>query len=142
MSVIAILSAAKAIVYRSHTPVQLAVNEAGVNVRPLDPGAVAWSSTGALGKVAPWMSGTDDRTWFDLTEDGKAAWDLLNEAARLQGYRDDTAAVTLVDADGLSAVLRMFAKAILIAPEEPRHPRRAPSRVGSLPRGTEGVTDD
>jgi hypothetical protein len=136
VSVLEILKDAKAVVYRAHTPVQLAVNAAGVNVRPRDPGAVAWSSTGALGKVAPWMSGSDDRVWFDLTEDGKAAWDLLNEAARLQGYRDDTAAVTLVDRDGLSAVLRMFAKAILIAPDEPRRARfKTSAATGGSPRG-------
>ena len=88
MSVTAILKDAKAVVQRAHTPVQLAVNANGVNVRPLDPGAVAWSSTGAIGKVAPWMSRTDEKVWFDLTEDGYAAWELLNDAARLQGYRD------------------------------------------------------
>lgn len=136
MSVTAVLREAKALVYRAHTPVQLAVNAQGVNVRPLDPAAVAWSSTGAIGKVAPWMSGTDDRVWFDLTEDGKAAWDLLDEAARLQGYRLGEAPIVSVDRDGLPAVLRCFAKAILLAPEEPRRPRFKPSAgTGGAPRG-------
>lgn len=141
MSVTDVLSEAKALVYRAHTPTQLAVNAAGVNVRPLDPGAVAWSSTGALGRVAPWMSREDDRIWFDLTEDGNRAFDLLNEAARLQGYRrDNEAPVADVDRDGLSAVLRCFGKAILLAPEDETRRRRAPARVGGQPRGTEAAS--
>lgn len=133
MSVVQILREAKALVYRSHTPVQLAVNAAGVNVRPLDPEAVAWSSTGALGKVAPARSQDDDGCWFDLTTDGKAAWDLLDEAARLQGYRLGEAPIVSVDKAGLRAVLACFAKAIWLAPTEPAHYK--PAATGSAPRG-------
>lgn len=134
VSVTQILREAKEVVVRSHTATQLAVNAAGVNVRPLDPSAVAWSSTGALGKVAAWMSQTDPEIWFDLTPDGNAAFDLLNDAARLQGYRLGEAPIVSVDRDGLQAVLRAFAKAILIAPSEDR-PRRAAARTGAQPRG-------
>lgn len=137
MSAAQVLREAKAVVQRAHTPTQLAVDARGVNVRPLDPTAVAWSSTGALGKVAAWMSRDDDRIWFDLTEDGNAAFDLLNEAARLQGYRrDEHAPIADVDRDGLPAVLRCFAKAIHLAPDAPR--RRAltsASGTGGQPRG-------
>lgn len=138
MSALQILREAKAVVYRAHSPVQLAVDARGVNVRPLDPTAVAWSSTGALGKVAPWMSADDPKIWFDLTTDGNAAWNLLDEAARLQGYRLGEAPIVSVDQDGLPAVLRCFAKAMQLAPE-PEFRRRTPARVGSAPRGTEGV---
>lgn len=137
MSVQTVLREAKAVVLRAHTPVQLAVDARGVNVRPLDPRAVAWSSTGAVGKVAAWMSGTDDTVWFDLTADGNAAWDLLNEAARLQGYRrDEHAPIADVDRDGLPAVLRCFAKAMQIAPGEPRRRGLKPAAgTGGAPRG-------
>ena len=133
VSVVQILREGKQLVYRAHSPVQLAVNAQGVNVRPLDPSAVAWSSTGALGRVAPARSRDDENVWFDLTTDGATAWDLLCEAARLQGYRsDDLAPIADVDRDGIAAVLRAFAKAMQLAPEEPRH---KPAATGSQPRG-------
>lgn len=140
MSAAQVLREAKQVVARAHTPVQLAVDARGVNVRVLDPRAVAWSSTGALGKVAPWMSRDDDRIWFDLTADGKAAWDLLDEAARLQGYRLGEAPIVSVDREGLPAVLMCFAKAIQLAPDAVRRARRGAARgTGSLPRGSEAT---
>jgi hypothetical protein len=140
MSVDQILREAKQVLTQGgHTTQRLAVNHRGDFVRPLDLKAVAWTSTGAVGKVAPSLSRTHASIHFDLTTEGQEAIDLLNEAAHLQGYRGDPDyPLAEVDKDGLAAALRCFAKAMQLAPSE--RPRRKPAAgTGSAPRGTEAA---
>lgn len=122
-----VLREAKHLVTRAHTPTQLAVDARGVNVRPVDPSAVAWSSTGAIGKVAPGRSIHDEKVWFDHTEAGYQAWLLLNEAARLQGHPGHTPVIN-ADRAGLPAVLRVFDKALQLTPDADRRSRRGSPR--------------
>lgn len=109
----------------------LAIDEPGLKVRPRDPRAVAWTSVGALCKVAPGYSASDPSVYADHTDAAWSAYLLLDEAALKQGH------ATTVEADraGWAAVDAMFAHAIDLY--EP--PRRRLSAVGTggQPRGVE-----
>lgn len=108
----------------------LAVDDTGQGVKPLDPRAVAWTSIGAVCKVAPGLSATDPTVWADHVS---VAWEaalLLDEAAGQQGYAHSTN----VDRAGRAAALRMFWRALQLA--EPDHTpggrrRRAAAGAGS-----------
>lgn len=134
MSVRQILQEALAVVARDHTAVQLSVDEHGVKVRnPRNPQAAAWSSVGALVKVAP--------RYPDIVAEGKspgntdAAWEayvLLDKVARLQGFAHTVA----VDQAGQPFALAMFRKALTLIDEPARPPRRKPAAgTGAAPRG-------
>lgn len=124
-----VLKAALRIIERQHTSTQLAVDADGRKVVALHPGAVAWSSVGALIKVAP------SHAEPPAPQHTNAAWDaflLLTEAAEQQGYPHTAA----VDEAGREAALRMYWRALQLVEPETRRRRRAPAPgTGSSPRG-------
>jgi hypothetical protein len=135
VSVGQILREAKQVVAREHTAVQLAVDAHGRKVRnPLHPTAVAWSTVGALVKVAPRRPEVvAEGKSPGSSDDANRAYDLLEEVAVSQGFANTVE----VDQAGHGAVLRLFDRAMQLAPDEPRHKRAA--GTGSTPRGTAPV---
>lgn len=127
MSVRQVLKEALAVTTRAHSTTQLATDAHGVKVRPLDSRAVAWSSTGALIKVAP--SGQSTPGMVQHTEDAWQAYLLLGDAATEQGYEH----VAAVDTAGCAAAQRMFWRALQLVDPAPR--RRTRATTGSTPRG-------
>lgn len=129
-----VLSESMQIIPRHHTSVQLSVDERGLKVRnPLHPRAVAWSSVGAMIKVAPGDAKivAEDKSPGHMPAVGDA-YDLLEEAARLQGYANTVE----VDRAGAAAARRMFEKALQLAPDERRvRPLRSSGGTGAAPRG-------
>lgn len=138
MSVMQILQDALQVVARDHTPVQLSVDEHGLKVRnPRAPQAAAWSSVGALVKVAPrYPDIVAEGKSPGNTDEGWEAYVLLDRVARLQGFAHTVA----VDEAGQQFALAMFRKALTLVDAPPRRSPWKPARVGSAPRGTEGVT--
>lgn len=138
MTVRQVLQEALQVITREHTHVQLSADERGRKVRnPLNVRAAAWSSVGALIRVAP----ADAKVTAEHLAPGHlgSAWQaflLLEEAAGLQGYANTVE----VDRAGRDAALRMFWKALQLAPEDERGRvswgRR--SGTGSAPRGATG----
>lgn len=129
-----ILQEALAVISRGHTPVQLSADLHGVKVRnPLNERAAAWSSVGALIKVAP----ADAKITAEHLAPGHlgtawTAYELLEKAARLQGH------ATTVEADraGQAAALAMFRKALTLVDDQPRRRGFKPSAgTGAAPRG-------
>lgn len=131
MSVIQILQDAKQIVARDHCAVQLSVDAHGRKVRnPLAPAAAAWSTVGALVKVAPRRPEVvAEHKSPGNTEEAWQAYLLLEQAAVQQGYANTVE----VDEAGHGAVMAMFDRALQIAPAAPRR-KRAPG-TGAAPRG-------
>lgn len=135
-----VLREAYEVVKRDRTATQLAVDAHGVKVKnPRSPRAAAWSSVGALIKVAP-------RYPKIVSDDGvpghiDAAWtafEFLTIAAEQQGYTNTVE----VDRAGPEAVYAMFLRALDLAPaDEPSGPdrRRPSSSTGALPRGVEAA---
>lgn len=140
MTATQVLREAFAVVQRDHTAVQLAVDVHGDRVRnPLAPSAAAWSTVGALIKVAP----ANAKMVAEHKAPGHigAAWEaflLLTEAATQQGYGGDCPTV-YVDRAGPAAVANMFMRALQLADDEPRARRRPAAGIGSSPRGTDAV---
>lgn len=136
MTVRQIIQEALAVISRDHTPVQLSVDVHGQKVRnPRNPQAAAWSSVGALVKVAPRYPDVvaEDKSPGNTNE----AWEayvLLDDVARLQGYAD----TTKVDEAGQAAALAMFRKALTLVDDEPHRPLHAAAGVGAAPRGATG----
>jgi hypothetical protein len=127
-----VLVEAKELVLRSPAPTSrrpypLAVSATGERCKPASTLAVAWSSVGALCRVA--SDGNPER-WSSHTEAGWQAFILLCEVATEHGY----ACTNDVDKAGAGAVAEMFARAISLADETEQRPRRAPAR-GTHPRG-------
>lgn len=138
MSVDQILREAKQVCARDHTATQLAVDAHGQKVRnPLAPAAVAWSTVGALIKVAPRNPGVvAEGKSPGNTDDAYRAFLLLEEAAVEQGF------LCTVDVDeaGLGAVQACFDRAIDAAKRMPGRARRKPAAgTGSQPRGSQAV---
>lgn len=134
-----VLQEALQLITREHTHVQLSADEHGLKVRnPLNVRAVAWSSVGALIRVAP----ADAKVTAEHLAPGHlgAAWEaflLLEEAAGLQGYANTVE----VDRAGRDAALRMFWKALQLAPDAVPGRRASWGRAGgtgSAPRGATG----
>jgi hypothetical protein len=134
MTVRQVLQEALAVITRDHTATQLSVDQHGRKVKnPRGPRAVAWSSVGALIKVAP--------RYPDIVVEGKSpgntdeAWEayvLLDRVARLQGFAD----TVRVDEAGQQFALAMFRKALTLVDDPPRASRRAPAAgTGAAPRG-------
>lgn len=131
-----VLREALAVIERDHAappPFQtfLAVDEHGEPVRPVDATAVAWTSVGAVCRVAPALSASDPQVWADHISVAFEAAGLLDQAALLQGYPDTTS----VDRAGREAAMRMFWCAINFADPEPRRRLRSATGTGSSPRG-------
>lgn len=122
MTVHMVLREAKELVMRAHyaPPAGIAwisVNDKYERTRPLE--ATRFTSIGAIQKVAAWQSTRTRRVWADNTNQGWEAFLLLGEAATQQGYGrepDDLAIVLDVDRAGLPAVVRMFDRALQLAP--------------------------
>lgn len=130
-----VLKAALAVVTRDHAQITrgLAVDQHGQPVAPTDPSAVAWTSAGALIKVAP--SHQEPPALTHTVEAGEA-YDLLERVAAEQGYQSPSA----VDAAGREAVQRMFWRALnLTEPPERRRWRGPALRTGSSPRGADAA---
>lgn len=135
-----VLKSALAVIERDHTAPDpgrtfLAADEHGRGVRPLDPSAVAWTSVGAICKVAPGLSAADPQVWADHLSFAWDAYTLLEQAAEQQGY----AHTVDVDRAGREAALRMFWRALQLCDPEPRRRRRntppAGSGSGANPKG-------
>ena len=128
-----VLKEALAVIARAHTPVQLSTDLHGAKVRnPLNQQAAAWSSVGALIKVAP----ADAKITAEHLAPGHlgAAWQaflLLEQAARQQGFVN----TVQVDEAGLAAAQRMFWRALQLCDDEPRRRPLRTVGTGGAPRG-------
>lgn len=124
-----VLRRALIVVSRDHTVTQLAVDEHGRKIGPCSGRAVAWSTAGALIRVAPNRApGGPSHTWAAWL-----AWLELQAAAEHDGYRS----VVEVDQAGAREVWAMFSRALNQEIEPFR--RRDRAAAGSRPRGDEPV---
>lgn len=138
MSVELVLREAKQVVARDHTAVQLSVDVHGLKVRnPIAPAAVAWSTVGALIKVAPRNPGiVAENKSPGNTDEAYRAYLLLEDAAVEQGFAHTVA----VDEAGHGPVLAMFDRAIDAAQRMPQRARRKRAAgTGSRPRGEAAI---
>lgn len=130
-----VLREAYEVVKRDHTATQLSVDEHGIKVKnPRSPKAAAWSTVGALIKVAPrYPNVVSDDGVPGHIDAGWTAFEFLTIAAEQQGYTNTVE----VDRAGPEAVYAMFLRAIDLAPadESSRVRRRPASGTGALPRG-------
>lgn len=116
-----ILIAAKEVCGRARTDGhELATTADGVRCRPIDPAAVAWSPTGAVFFVEPWMSRDHPKVWGDTTDAGEESLRLLDQAALAMDYAN---AVRCSIDGGPEAEQAMFARAINLAPARRTDPR-------------------
>lgn len=133
-----VLREAYEVVRRDHTHVQLAVDARGVKVKnPRSPRAAAWSTVGALIKVAPRYPNviSDDGVPGHI-DAGWTAFELLTIAAEQQGHANTVE----VDRAGPDAVYAMFLRALDLAPaDEPRTRYPAAVGTGTSPRGVEAA---
>ena len=137
MSVLTVLREAKAICKYAHTATQLAVDANGMKVRnPIAPSAVAWSSVGALIKVAPGNpSIVAENRSPGHTVEAHRAFLLLEDAAVDQGCANTVE----VDRAGFGPVMAMFDRAMQLAPDVEPARRKPAAGTGSAPRGQRAV---
>jgi hypothetical protein len=109
----------------------IAVDQHGQRVRPLSPDAVAWTVAGAIEKVDPAKSATDESVYADHTYVGWQAWELLCDAAEAMGLPEGK--VVEADYAGAAVVRQLFMRALNVEPERRRV--RAGARTGAQPRG-------
>lgn len=135
MTVQGVLREAKELLTRAHHQPDskwlIAADEHGNRARPVARDAADWSVIGALCKVAPGQTVTSPVPYADLSADGEAARDLLDEVRGRQGFLS----LAEVDRAGGAAVQRLFQAALNLCEPVPRRPSRALSGAGSLPRG-------
>lgn len=137
MTVRTILQEALAVVARDHTAVQLSVDQQGNKVRnPRSPLAVAWSSVGALVKVAPRYPNVvaEDKSPGN-TDEAWRAYEVLERVAVLQGF----AHTVEVDEAGQQYALAMFRKALTLVDDPPRRARKPAGATGAGAERGRGV---
>lgn len=124
-----VLREALAIVARDHCRVQLAVDYRGRKCAPLAREAIAWSTVGALIKVAPNREPDGpSHTW-----PAWLAYLALQEQAERMGFLGTAA----VDRAGQAEAVHMFRRALNADTE--RRAMGSRPRAGTRPRGAEHV---
>jgi hypothetical protein len=117
----------------------IAVDEHGDRARPLSPAAVAFTLTGAIAKVAPGQSMTDETIYADFSAPGEAAHELLKdtrEALYATAENFPHMDLAAVDFAGAAAALRLVRAALNDYEPEPRRHLHAVG-TGSNPKGAQ-----